>query len=324
MNKKNSNRNLVFLEKNKVIDVEEASIEELQEAENIVKDKLLEIFAKKVKRDSIFYKVCIPTIIAETALIFFVTRHLYLDILNLNLNSDTKVGLDIFNGMGSLLAALGINIGFDKILDKFSKVEELEKSQARIKYKKNIKKVERRGTQELEGVAKVFTEGIELDEYQENLKQMVVEDLLKNGADPKIVNMPVIQNILIYELSRPVPEPMQRRAFSYSPEHREIREDGTFDIAPCIKDYKYSFPVKIDYERYVIKYCEEPTEDHYLVIHCPDPKEYYLKEYQKIYLDKEGNITEITKEVRSTLLKYPVNVSIKPKKLELKRDNENE
>lgn len=141
---------------------------------------------------------------------------------------------------------------------------------------------------EIRKLINILTNGIKIDEDKTHFKEIAVRDLLENGADPEILNMTVIQNIFNYELNRPV-DSFQKRAFSYSPDYREIREDGTFDIAPCTKDYKYSFPMKIDYERYVIKYCDKQTCKYYLRIECPNT----VPHEPIIYLDRNGNISEI-------------------------------
>ena len=141
---------------------------------------------------------------------------------------------------------------------------------------------------EIRELINILTNGIKIDEDKEHFKEIAIRDLLENGANPEILNMTVIQNIFNYELSRPV-DSLQKRAFSYSPNYREIRKDGTFDIAPCTKDYKYTFPMKIDYKRYVIKYCDKQTYKYHIQIACPSTVPYE----PIIYLDRNGNISEV-------------------------------
>lgn len=161
-------------------------------------------------------------------------------------------------------------------------LERKERLQIKEKQKQEIEQKEI-----LEKWKKIFTENeYELTTmHQESYKRGAVESLIKNGANPDIVNLPSIQKIFDYEVTKPIGYAL-RNAFSYDNEKREIREDGTFDIVPCTKDYRSSFPIYYDYRKYSITYCEEKSDDNYLLITCPDGT--------KITLDKNGEVTKIS------------------------------
>ena len=130
----------------------------------------------------------------------------------------------------------------------------------------------------------------EIKGFKESYKNAVVKDLIEKGADINIISMPIIQGILNMEVSKPVCI-TDRRAFSYDPNRREIREDGTFDIVPCLKSYRGAFPIKTDYTKYSIRYIND-DDGNYMIIECPEDT--------KIYLDKNGNITKMVKTINET------------------------
>lgn len=291
MKKYGSDWNIVYLGKKKILDIEEASIEELQEAEEEVTRKLKRLYKMKNVSEKISNVAFVPFHLATVAFIYLAGRHLSANIIGNSYVTDAGIGIL------SIFAALGINDALEEIPEFiYGDADHLISTAKKIVDQKNVMIARRNGTQELEEMVKGLTEGIELSENKKPLKQKIIKGLLKDGASPKLVNAPVIQNLINYELSKPA---SKRRGFSYSPKG--------YDTYDAVKNY---------YE--IIK---DPTESFYYIIEFPAPYDWCLRDHQKIFLNKDGNILWMRKHVKmlgDEILPHSVDVYAEPKKTQSK------
>lgn len=116
-----------------------------------------------------------------------------------------------------------------------------------------------------------------IKKYNTNRYNSYIRFLLENGANPKILELPIIKDAIMYiiENSSPKVKMDGRSPISYE----KPNKDGTFTIAgrmnSDIVDYKYD-----------MSYCNE--DNNYIKLE---------NEIETIYIDSKGKVTDIVKKI---------------------------
>ena len=203
-----SNKEIKTLTKMKVEDIQKLSDSELKEIERIVNERIKELEEEKERIESRTQKMFLGVLFGGTTALITASMIMYKK-AGMEITKDVIEGSYLFGATtaltGACLCAAISNsprkIKYKKLTSKKQKIEEA------LSRKRALGKAEIKRTMikdELISFSKALTEGTQLNKEQENFKKIAIEDLLENGADPEIVNLPVIQGIFDYELTRPV------------------------------------------------------------------------------------------------------------------------